>query len=344
MAISNKDVRRVFIAGLLLLLIVLSFLIVKSIMLSIIGGLILAYVLLPIYRSINKKISSRNLSAGIMCLLVILIILVPSWYVMPMVTGQIFELFSSSQNIDFSQVVIKIFPTAQPAFQEKVTLIVIKFIGNFTSGIINYLIGFLQNLPAVIFNLAVILFVFYFTLRDHEEFGDFISGISPFKKEKEIVLINKFKGITSAIIFGYIIVGVIQGLALGLGFLIFGVPNALILTFLGIFASMLPLVGPWLIYLPITVFMLLGGQMGSAIGFGLYCILFVSTIDNFLRPYIVARKTGTSPVIVMVGMIGGIFIFNVLGIILGPLILSYLILFLRAYKDGTISDLFASTE
>ncbi len=344
MPISNKDVRRVFISGLLLLLIVLSFLIVKSIILSIIGGLILAYVMLPIYRRINRMVSSRNISAGIMCFLVILIILIPSWYVMPRVTGQIFELFSLSQNIDFSQVVGKIFPTSPAEFQEKITLIIIKFIGNFTSGIINYLIGFLQNLPAVIFNIAVILFVFYFTLRDHEEFGDFVSGISPFKKEKELVLINKFKGITSAIIFGYIIVGVIQGLALGLGFLIFGVPNALILTFLGIFASMLPLVGPWLVYLPIIFFLLLGGQIGPAIGFGLYCILFVSTIDNILRPYIVARKTGTSPVIVLVGMIGGLFVFNVLGIILGPLILSYLILFLRAYKDGAISDLFTSTE
>jgi predicted PurR-regulated permease PerM len=263
---------------------------------------------------------------------------------MPIVIEQIFKLFSASQSIDFSQIVIKLFPTSQSEFQEKVTTMIIQFIGNLTSGIITYLISFLQNLPTVLLNLAVFLFVFYFTLRDHDEFGDFVSGISPFKKEKESVLINRFKGITSSIIFGYIIVGVVQGLALGLGFLIFGIPNALVLTVIGILASMLPLIGPWLVYLPILIFLLVGSQVGVAIGFGVYCIFFVSTIDNILRPYIVARKTGTSPVIVLVGMIGGLFVFNILGIILGPLILSYLILFLRAYKDGAISDLFSPTE
>ena len=104
------------------------------------------------------------------------------------------------------------------------------------------------------------------------------------------------------------------------------------------------MVGPWFVWIPVTLVLIIGGNVGIAIGFAVYCALFVSTIDNILRPYIVSRKTGTSPVIVLIGMIGGLFVFNILGLILGPLILSYLILFLRAYKDGTISELFSSSE
>ncbi|MGV8142569.1 MAG: AI-2E family transporter [Candidatus Pacearchaeota archaeon] len=344
MALSTKDVRRIFITGLLLVLLLLSFLILRTIALSIIGGLVLAYIFIPLYRRVQKRVNQRNISALLMCFIVLVIIVVPLWILMPIMVEQIFKLFTLTQSVDFSLLVKSIFPTSQIEFQEKLTTIIIQFVGNFTSGIITYLIGFLQNLPVVLLNLAVIIFVFFFALRDHEELGDFVSGISPFKKEKESVLINRFKGITSAIIYGYIIVGIIQGLALGLGLLIFGIPNALTLTLVSILASMLPMIGPWLVYLPIVAILLVGGKVGVAVGFAIYCIFFVSTIDNILRPYIVARKTGTSSVIVLIGMIGGLFVFGALGLILGPLILSYLILFLRAYKDGTISEMFSSTE
>ena len=215
---------------------------------------------------------------------------------------------------------------------------------NIASSIFSYLVSLLQNLPTLILNLAVVLFVFFFALRDQESLKEFVSGISPFRKDKETVLVTRFKDITSSIIYGYIIVGIIQGLALGLGLLIFGVPKALTLTIFGTFASMLPMIGPWFIWVPVVIGMLISGKVGFAIAFGIYCLFFVSTIDNILRPYIVSRKTGISSVVVLVGMIGGLFVFNILGLILGPLILAYLILFLKAYKDGTLSDMFSPAE
>ena len=107
---------------------------------------------------------------------------------------------------------------------------------------------------------------------------------------------------------------------------------------------MLPMVGPWFVWVPVAIGLFLTGKIGFAIAFSIYCLFFVSTIDNILRPYIVSRKTGVSSVVVLVGMIGGLFVFNILGLILGPLILSYLLLFLKAYKDGTLSDMFSPAE
>ncbi len=344
MSISNKDIRRVFVAFLMIVLVVAAFLIVKPIVLSIIGGLLLAYIFTPVYRITYKLIRERNTSAFFMCLIVLVLILVPLWIFIPIIVEQIFDLFSLTQNIDFSQVVQAIFPSSQPQFQQQVTTVVIKFVGNITSSAIEYLIGFIQNFPTVLLNLAVVLFVFFFSLRDQEALREFISGISPFRKDKESVLVKRFKDITSSIIFGYIIVGAIQGLALGAGLWWFDVPKALTLTILGMFAAMLPMVGPWLVWIPIAIFLFIGGNTSAAIWFAIYCTVIVSSIDNVLRPYIVARKTGTSSVIVLVGMIGGLFVFNILGLILGPLILSYLILFLKAYKDGTLSDMFSPAE
>jgi len=344
MALSNKDIKRIFVSSVLLILVVAAFLIIRPIIFSILAGLILAYVLSPIHKIIYRTIHARNTAATIMCLLVCLVILVPLWFSIPAIIQQIFDLFNISQNIDFSEVVKNLFPTASEDFNEKITTIIIQFTGNITSSIFSYFIGLLQSLPSVLLNLAVVIFVFFFALRDQESLKEFMSGISPFRKDKEAILVKRFKDISSSIIYGYIVVGILQGLALGLGLLIFGVPKALTLTILGIFASMLPMIGPWFVWIPVAISLFITGKLGIAIAFTIYCAFFVSTIDNIIRPYIISRKTGVSPVIVLVGMIGGLFVFNIIGLILGPLILSYLILFLKAYKDGTLSDMFSPSE
>jgi len=344
MAISNKDVRKIFVSLVLILLAVASFIIIRPIALSIFAGLILAYIFSPVHKIVYRTIHGRNTSATIMCILVCLLIIVPLWFTIPIIVQQIFDLFNLSQNVDFANIVSKVFHSSSLEFNEKLTTIIIEFTGNLVSSIFSYFIGLLQSLPSLLLNLAVILFVFFFSLRDQENLREFMSGISPFRKDKETILITKFKDITSSIIYGYIIVGILQGLALGLGLLIFGVSNALTLTILGAFASMLPMVGPWFIWIPVVISMLIAGDVGMAITFAIYCVFFVSTIDNLLRPYIVSKKTGISSVIILVGMIGGLFVFNIIGLILGPLILAYLVLFLKAYKDGTLSDMFSVAE
>ena len=202
------------------------------------------------------------------------------------------------------------------------------------------MVSVLLNLPAILLQLAVVFFVFFFALRDQDKLLAFVADLSPLKKESGKLLVKQFKETTHAVIFGFIVVGIIQGIATGIGLLIFGVPQALFLTLVAIVVSILPMFGPWLIWIPIAIYLFANESIGIAIGFTLYSAIVVSTLDNVLRPYVIARKTGTSTVLVFIGMIGGLLVFGLLGIILGPLIISYLMLFLKAYKDKTLSGMF----
>lgn len=341
MALTNKDMKRFLVAFIILSLLALSFLIIKPILISIITGLILAYIFMPLFKKVLKYFKNKNLSAFTSSFLIILIVLASLWFLVPLAIQQTVDLFEVTQNIDFREFVNTVFPTSTDSFQRETAAMIFRFIGDLTTSAVNGLIGFILNLPTVLLNLAVIIFVFFFTLRDSDILKEFVSGISPFRKEKEKALVQRFKEITSSIIYGYIIIGIIQGIALGVGLLLFKVPRPLTLTLMAIFASILPMLGPWLIWVPVVLYFIATGNVLSAIGFAIYGGLFVSLIDNFLRPYIVARKTGTSSVIVLIGMIGGLLVFGILGIILGPLILSYLTIFLRAYKDRTLSDMFS---
>ena len=342
MAITNKEIRKLSVVVLILILIVLSFLILKPILLSITFGLILAYAFIPLYRKIYSVFKERNTSALTVSLLLVLIILIPLWFLIPLVIQQAFDMFAFTQTLDIRGFIQNLFPASSPQFHQEITTVVIDFVGKITTTSLNWLINLLLNLPAILLQLAVVIFVFFFTLRDHDKLKEYVSGLSPLKKDQQKIIVKKFKGTTSSIVFGFILVGIIQGIATGIGLLIFGVPKALLLTIFAIFASVIPLIGPWLIWVPAAIYLFAVGSVVPAILFTLYSAILVSSIDNILRPYIVSKKTGTPSVIVLVGMIGGLFVFGILGILLGPLILSYLILFLTAYKEKTLSEMFHS--
>lgn len=340
MTVTNNEVRRISTIALIVALMLVSFLILKPILISIIVGLILAYAFLPLYRRILRGVKSKNASALLVCTIIALAILIPLWFLTPMLIQQTLDLFSASQTFNIGEVINKVFPGSSEQFKIEVISMASTFIGKATAAVLNTLIGFVLDLPVILLHVTVVMFVFFFTMRDYEKLRDFISDISPFKREKEKILAMQFRDVTSSVVYGYIIVGIIQGIAAGIGFYIFGVPRALVLTILAMFASILPMVGPWLIWIPVAIYLFSFSSTGMAIGFTIYSLLFVSMIDNFLRPYIVSRRTGTSAVIILTGMIGGLFVFGIMGILLGPLILSYLIVFLSAYRNRTISDLF----
>jgi len=146
---------------------------------------------------------------------------------------------------------------------------------------------------------------------------------------------------TNSIVYGWVVVGIIQGLLAGLGFFIFGVENPLVLTFLAILFSIIPFLGPFFIYMPVGIYFFTQGHVFIGVTFLLYNLLMVSTVDNFLRSYIIARKTNVHSAIILIGMIGGFFTFGVIGLLVGPLLLAYILILIESFKDKSIYALFS---
>lgn len=342
MPITEKDIRRISLILLIATLAILAFLIVKPVLLTIIGGLILAYIFLPVYRVITKVVKQRDLAAALLSILVLAIIIVPLWFLAPIMTQQIFELFQVSQNLDIENILLNLFPKSSPQFITQISLALTSAVTKISSLVLNSIIDFVVNFATVLLHLVLVAFVFYFTLRDEEKLKEFASGLFPLQKLQEKILIRQFKDVTHAIVYGQIVIGILQGILAGIGLFVFGVPNAVVLSGVAFALSIIPFIGPSLVYLPVAAYLFLTTNPVIASAFLIYNLIIVSSVDNILRARIVSRKTNLSQVIVLVGMIGGLFIFGVLGLILGPLVLVYFITFLRAYKEKRLSSLFDS--
>ncbi|MEK6899409.1 MAG: AI-2E family transporter [Nanoarchaeota archaeon] len=342
MALNNQEIRRFAAIAFILLVFVSAFFIIRPLFLSIVGGLLLAYVFFPLHKLILKIFRERNTAALATCILIVVIIFIPFWFLIPLMVQQLFDLFNASQQLDVAGLVERVLPSFSEQIKRDLTSAIINFVSKSISSVISLLTTFILDLPIYLLYFAVIIFVFFFSLRDADKLRDYVTGLSPLKRDKEKHLAHQFREITSSIIFGYVIVGLIQGIATGIGLLIFGVPKALLLTVFALFASIIPMVGPALVWLPSSIYLLSVGKVSAGIAFMIYGAIFISTIDNFIRPYLISRRTNIPPVIVLIGMIGGLLVFGFLGLIIGPLILAYLLTLLEAYKNKTLAEMFTS--
>ncbi len=339
MDLTEKQLRRLSTALIIGVLGVLVFLAIKPVLLSVLGGLVLGYIFLPVYTRINKKINSPNISATLVLIIMVVIILVPLWILLPSMAQQVFDLFRLSQTYNIQEAMQVFFPTASEQFITQMTVTFSTLVSQASASILNGLVQFLIDIPVTFLHLFIIGFVCFFTMRDNQELRDFSKGISPFSKSKEKILIQHFKSITDSVIYGQIIIGIVQGLLAGLGFLLFGIPSALLLTVLAVLLSVIPIVGPALIWIPLTAYLFATVSKTSAIIFLIYNIFVVTMAENIIRTYIVSKRSKLSQVVVLVGMIGGFFIFGIMGFILGPLILAYFLFFLKSYRDQNLYNL-----
>lgn len=330
----------------LAILIVLAFFLLKPILLSIIVGIILAFVFTPLYNIVHKKIKSKNLSAGLVCTSLVVIILLPLAFLVPVIIDQSIKLYVASQNLDFINILENTFPSLfiSEEFSAQIGSALSSFITKATNNLMGSLSDFILNLPVLALQFVVVLFTFFFVMRDREDFLGYVKSLLPFTQDIKDKLIKSTRDITASVIYGQIIIGMAQGLVAGLGFIIFGVPNGLLLTILAMVAGIFPIIGPAIVWIPVVIyFLLVGDSLGIVIGITIFGLIS-GVIDNFLRPIIVSKRTKMNSLLVLIGMIGGLFLFGVLGLILGPLIIAYLLILLEIYRNKKLSGLLIKKE
>jgi len=191
--------------------------------------------------------------------------------------------------------------------------------------------------------LTVVLFTFFFTIRDKSEFIEYLKTILPFSKDVQERLLKATKDVTISVLYGQIIIGFVQGLVAGLGFFLFGAPSALLFMILAIVAGVLPIVGPSIVWIPMAVYLLATGNNVASLGVVIFGIASI-VVDNILRPIVISKRARMNSLLALLGTIGGLVFFGIIGLVLGPLIIAYLIIFIEIYKNKRFSGTLIKPE
>lgn len=330
--------------GIILTLLVLSFFLLKPILLTIILAMMLAFLLHPLYLKIKKLIKSQSLSAILICIILAFLIITPIWFLTPILLKQSFQIYLGAQQLDFITPLTKIFPNlfASETFSQEIGSTLYSFVTNLTNSIVNLIADLIRDFPRLFLQLLILFFTFFFVLKDKDKIVNYVRSILPFSKEVEDKLFKSSRGITVSVIYGQAVLGIVQGLLVGVGFFIFNVPNALFLTILAGIAGIFPIIGTTVIWLPTAIYLFAKGNLISAIGVILFGLI-ASGLDNFVKPVFISKRIDLHPALLLIGMVGGMLLFGLVGVILGPLILAYLLIILEMYRDKRTKSVFRET-
>ncbi|HET9490685.1 MAG TPA: AI-2E family transporter [Methylomirabilota bacterium] len=181
-------------------------------------------------------------------------------------------------------------------------------------------VGIGQRTFDFIVNLFVMLYLLFFLLRDGEALVSRIKDATPLRAEQQRQLADKFAVVIRATIKGSIVVAVLQGALGGLMFWLLGIRAPLLWGVLMAALSLLPAVGPALVWLPVALYLFVTGSVWQGIVLTAYGVLVIGLVDNVVRPLMVGTDTKIPDYVVLVSTLGGIALFGINGFVIGPLI------------------------
>ncbi|MDR1456329.1 MAG: AI-2E family transporter [Tannerella sp.] len=192
----------------------------------------------------------------------------------------------------------------------------------------------------LIVTAVVMIFMLYFILVGHRGIERYVDGILPFNEQNRLNVTREIYRMVRTNAIGIPLLAVIQGGVAYVGYLIFGVPSALLFAMLTCFATIIPLVGTGLVWVPLAVYLLVAGRWEMAIGLTAYSLVILINIDNVIRFLLQKYLADTHPLITVFGVILGLSVFGFWGVVFGPLLLSLFFLlvdmFKREYLDGRV--------
>ncbi len=193
-----------------------------------------------------------------------------------------------------------------------------------------------NSIYSFVINGIVILFLLYYMLLSNDALEKTMREILPFKEENKQIVAEETRMIIQANAIGIPLLAIIQGIFAYMGYLFFGVDNAILYAILTAFATIIPLVGTTIVWAPIGIGLLLNGDYVNGIGLVLYGFFIIGGVDNVARFLLQKKLADIHPLITVFGVLIGIPMFGFWGVIFGPLIISLFILFFNMYRHEYI--------
>ncbi len=349
---NSGTMEKFFLILFFLAIIYFSYLVVRPFLLTVITAGILAYISYPLYRKVLKACFNQKYIAAFLTVLFVSVLVAAPLSILATIIWQ--EAVVGMQSlIEFGNEVVSHGGCEDSdsfscmIIDYAVRLSQTEFFTRFLQDSVQQM-SLLRSGPGIffsvlgfIFHLFITMFSMFFFFVDGEYIVDCIKNMIPLTDKYRTMIIEKFKSITSGVIYGQIMTSIIQGLLAGIGFFVFDAASPVLFGLLTAFTSIFPFIGAVGVWLPIAV-VKIGYSIASndptgiwmGVGLVIYGTFIVSMVDNFVRPKFIGDKARLHPILAFVGVLGGISLFGIVGLLLGPLIMALFVSTLDIYNTN----------
>ncbi len=339
-----KKFSRYFLLFVLLLAAIIFFNIIKFFLVPVMLAAVFAGMFYPLYtRLLPIFRRQKEISAFACCLIMLLGLLIPAYVVANLVSREAIAFYQTAEQTiqeilkQGDQGVLGRIQRAEWVQQLQLDKIdwqaslqdITKTAATLLAGAINKASRETFQLVA---NLFLTLFAMFYFFRDGDRMIARLKFLIPLAEEYEDALIKRFMSVARATIKGTLLIGVIKGTLGAVTFWLFGISSPMLWGVVMVILSVIPMVGAWLVMYPAGIIMMLTGQIWQGVAILVIASIIIGNIDNVLIPRLVGREAGMHDLMVFFSTLGGIYVFGVMGFIVGPIIAAFFITILDIYS------------
>jgi predicted PurR-regulated permease PerM len=295
---------------------------------------VLVVVFYPVHRRLVARTNRPATSALISCLLVIFVILIP----LSLVTLALVREFSGTvQGLQNQFNAISDPNSGSGRFLGRI----VGWLGNYVDieqlrdpqsiqerlqqvagTVAQRTLGLVGGALGIVVQIFFIIFTMYYLFRDGAKIVNALPDVLPLEKTQSEEIFTRTKDVISASVNGVLVIAAIQGALGAVAFFALGVPSALVWGVVMTFLSLIPMAGSFVVWVPAAIFLAVTGHWVKAILLTAWGALVIGTVDNFLRPKLVGERTKLHELFIFFSVLGGLHVFGVLGLVLGPVVLA----------------------
>jgi predicted PurR-regulated permease PerM len=316
-------------------------------------AVVLVIVFMPVHRRVRARVGSPGWSAMISCLLVVVVILVPLTLVTFAIVREMTHIAQSLQTQ----------PGGDGAAQAGVAGLldpnspyvgkVLGWVGQYVDleqfnsqqfiaerlkslggAIAGRTLGFVGGAVGFVVEIFFVIFTMYYFFRDGERLREAVYSILPLDDRRAHEIIDRTQEVISASVYGVLVIALIQGTLGGIAFWALGLPSPLLWGVVMVFLSMIPMAGAFVVWVPAALYLGVTGHWGKAIILTVWGALIIGSVDNFLRPKLVGEKTRLHELLIFFSVLGGLQVFGVIGLVLGPVVVAITIALLDVLRQA----------
>jgi predicted PurR-regulated permease PerM len=298
---------------------------------------ILTIFFFPLHRRILLRVKRRNVAALLSAATVTILLVGPAAWMIPAFVSEAVSTLRAIPSEDFLlrakgwiEPSLDSLPVRVGTFEELLERVT-RYLGGRVGELSALIAG---NVFEFLFDLVVMILALFYLFRDGPDLLYFLRDISPLGGEHQDRMMDEVNELISVTISSGLAVAVIQGLLGGLLFWALGIHAPVLWGVTMALLAFLPVIGPWLVWGPTGIGLILSGSTGRGITLLVLGFVLVSGVDNVLRPIMIADRSQLNGLLVFIGILGGISAFGLLGVVLGPLIVATTVGLLRGYRES----------
>ena len=301
-----------------------AYLIFQPFLLPVVSAAIIALVSRPMYRSLKPHFSSDTSTALTCLLIVILVVMVPAGLLSLVLLREVGSLSGSinHNNFDFSHLDLIANKFAAGFGINGIHVDLRAYTLDALGKIAGHSSAILGGVFGVLGDTVLILFGLFYLLQSSGRMRGYLRELSPLRSADTDMVIDRAEQVIQATVRGNVLLVALQGICFVIGCLVFGFKAPLILGILYGLTSMVPVIGSSIIWGPMLIISLLSGHQFAGIGIAIWALVQILVIDHIIGPRLIGARTKLNPYLALLGILGGISQFGLLGFILGPTVVA----------------------